>query len=358
MKINKDHQIAHKILDIVTIGLSFFTLFLLIKSIRSFGGSVIFVLLTGFGTYLSIVRKDFKIEINFLSQISLIIALINYIAYRGTAIGFSENIVISNSVLTVILSILTNIMIIRPFGPRETAGVSSSFRIDVRQRVTGTVANDIVVITIGFASISVALFLALFKHDPSTRMLSIFSSVVIFWLINALLVSFYRGSKVPEGYISYLVVKKNQINADVLRKWFKYAVWGTLLIGTVLETIRGLWIIWFLSWIAFLMIILVCWRTWRYVFSHEEITTENLNPEALPTLFDPKFFLKYTGLFLLQEFFMFLSSFFFGIFTGGVKGYNRKAGVKNEIPGRLAHEGTHLSETPLGKPRGILQRLC
>jgi len=120
-----------------------------------------------------------------------------------------------------------------------------------------------------------------------------FTSFVIFWFIFSLVISFVRGSKIPEEYIIYLVTKKHLIDSDNLKKWFVSIVIGTFFIGTVLETIRGLWFVWILSWIAFLMIILTNWRTWRYVFFDKKVDADSLNLETLPTVHDPKFFLKY-----------------------------------------------------------------
>jgi len=295
-EIKYNHKSSHKLLSCLFISLVAFVIFLKIKSIQSFGGSDVFFFLVGFGFYLSSIHKDFQIEIKLFSIILLLLMILNYIGNVENKAGISNGTIISASSLIVLISILTSTIIIRPLGPREIPETSDPFKINIRRRVTGTIDSGIIAITLAYTTISIALFLTFYVNYLPNEIPLLFSSVVLFWLIVALLISFIRGRKVQDEYLHYLVSRKSSIKSYTLKRWFIYILIGTIFCGLLLETTRGLWSLWLLTWTSIVLIILTSWNTWRSVFSGKNVDADNLDLESLQDVYNPKFFLIYVGI--------------------------------------------------------------
>ncbi len=295
----QEHRFRHMLPNILTVILLYLIAFLKVRYFRSFGGSDVFLILAGLGYYLSIVHKRFQVEIILMVKIMLLLMLINHVAYRESISGFSEEIVVFASTITLLISILTMVITIRPFGSRESEGASSDFRMEIRARVSELVGAQMFGLVIGFIAISIASFASLYKNLGHNQMPLSFSGVLIFWLTGTLLVSLIRGRRLQEEYIIYLVKRKEEVNLDMIRKSFIYFAIGSFLFGLMLESLRGLWIMWILSWTTLLFIVLSIWTTWRYVFLHKEVDETILKPQALPSIRDFNNCLKFIGVFFL-----------------------------------------------------------
>ena len=286
--------------DLVTAGLVWIVILIQINNSRSLGGSYAIFYLALSVQFLRISFKTFRQEINTISHILLLLTLSNYVASLEATSGVSNKILLVASALVTIIVILTSKTVIWPYRAREIDNESSSFKIEIRKRVFEITAIRPVAIAVFYTTISAAIISGLLKVTPHFKTSMRFSCVVLFWLAVALSIGLRGARKIPEDYFFYLANRKERLNAIFFRKFFLYISVGTLLIGTFIEiAIRGLLLMWFISWLVILLILLLCWQTWRCVSSDKEVDISGLSPDALPSVLNPKIAFRFIAINIL-----------------------------------------------------------
>jgi hypothetical protein len=303
---NKKQKIDGIVASFSTVGIFLFALYLYIKSPQWLGGSEIFFFIAGLGIFFSKKVKALQVDINLLIQAVLLLMIFNYFAAMEYVKGLNETSMIASSIILVLASIVTAIAVRRPLG--ASSEDSAELKRDVRRRVLPLVDSGIIAITLGYTVVTIALFSAI-SHEGFINSFRIkFSTLILLCFIGALCVSFMRGRRVQDAYINFLVTKKLKGDIAQINKWGKYLLVGTFALGTLVETIRGLWTTWLLSWTAFLMIVLTTWRTWKYFFVESTVNQNSLDSKSLPNSFGIRTLIKYVGIN-----FVVICIYFFGI---------------------------------------------
>ncbi|MDA8172425.1 MAG: hypothetical protein M0Z48_11440 [Nitrospiraceae bacterium] len=206
--------------DSVTIVLLFIVIFLQARNFRFFGGGYAFFYLALFVQFFKIYYKNFRREVNTVSQILLLVALSNYAAGQEAANGISNEVVFINASLTMLIVLLTFKMVIWPLRPFDTK--DPRLKIKARSRVFEITAIKPMMLTLFYVGISAAIFLA-FK-DTHNVIPIMFSPVAMFWLAFALSTGLKGAREIPEDYFLYVVNRKEKLNPIFFRKWFLYSV--------------------------------------------------------------------------------------------------------------------------------------
>jgi hypothetical protein len=280
--------------------------YLHIKAVYAFGGSDIFLYIVAFAVIVSSKHKVLRVDISIFLEILLLLMFLNYLVYIEHERGFSSNITVLADVTVVLISMLTSILIIRPFGWDKKL---SSLKVEIKKRVVAVVSSTVLALTLLYTGVTTAMFTALF-HDVHRKVLPKVSLIILGWFIFSLVVTFLRGRKIEEEYVSYLVTKRYPLSMGDIKKRFLYLIFGSFILGGATETIRGLWSAWFLTWLAFLMIILTSWRTWQHTFTREEgeVNEDVLDLEVLPDFYDIRLLVRY---FVINLFIIIAYSYFF-----------------------------------------------
>jgi len=275
----------------------------------SIGGTLIFMSIIGINYYFSIIYKQFAVELGLFSLSLVSLMGLNFLAYIEYANGFSETILIGTLVATFIIAITILYLTNSPFGPRETSN-SPIFRIELRKRITGLIGHSSAV-AFGFPVITASVFMGIRDEPIIKENVLSFPTLSLMWVVIGLMLglALMRKQKDLNNYIRYLVVKKSEINIAFLKKWFFPINIGIFIVGLVFEINRGFWFLWLYSWLAFLLILILGWKIWKYVFqknSYEITTIETEKVLSIPSYSDPKYFLKFVGIFTAVGFFYFI----------------------------------------------------
>ncbi len=283
----EENVISQLFSDLLIIGLLFFIIFLDARTSYSIGDGYAFVYLAVFVQLMRIYYKQFRREANAISQILLLLTLSNYVATVEASQGITTEVVIAGFMLVVLIVHLTFNIVILPFTPREVK------KSEIRKRVTEIIAIRPVGLTIFYAGLSASAYLGLSSASLYKKIPILFSGVAMSWLLLALVTGLRGARAIPNDYFFYLVNRKEKLNTILVRKWFLYISAGTFVIGTSIEmALRGLLLMWIISWAVMLLILLQCWQTWKCVFSDKEVNIDELSPDVLRSAYNPRIALK------------------------------------------------------------------
>lgn len=268
----------------------------------SIGGSLIFISLIGINSYLSFKYKQFARELTFVSIIVFSLMVLNFLAYIEN-VSDSLNIVLFGTIAIIfIMSHIIALLADGRFGPKETS-TSVITIIELRKRIMGLIFH-IGFISSTFSIVTASVFLAI-RDEMSTSIdkhILKFSAISLICFIAGLIfvLLMIRKWKNIAYYIPYIVLNKSDVNIDFLRKWFFHIAMGLLIIGLAFESQRGFWLLWIFSWLAFILIIVLEWKIWKYVFSKDVFDIATLELEKIQSMpsfsfSDPQYALKLVG---------------------------------------------------------------
>jgi len=259
----------------------------------SIGGSHVFISIIGFMYCLSFLYREFASDFTLLSLILVSFMGLNFVAYIEHTKGLSENVVAGVIIVSIIILISIWWLIQKPLWVERH---SVSEKIELIKRVAGFITS-IIVIPLIF-TVATASVLLVLKNEliVKNHILSL-STISLGWILLSLILILTIKRKIFNNTIPYLIVKRVEINITSIKKWFPTIAIGIFIFGSGFEITRGLWIFWLGSWLAFVLVIVTLWKTWKYVFfkknDYDIVDIKDNIFIAFPSTSDPRFFLKF-----------------------------------------------------------------
>jgi len=294
----KNRYLIPLLINFITVSALLFHLIVLWKFYPFYvGGSFILTTVIAFIFYLSFVYKDYALPLSLFSFILLLIMALNFFAAYEYYHGYSTYIEITIGTLTVMVSILVMCLVSGAF-KSKVASDPRVERIELKKRIFYIIYN--IPMIIGICALSAGIALSGMRDNRIVRRecTPIFAHLSVAWIVIGILFVLYQLRKWDflDAYISTMAVKKSEVNVTWLKKWFGSATIVIFLAGFGIEIQRGFWLLWFFSWLAFVMISIVAWKMWRFVFSRDASCTEtNLDLERirrLPSFSEPTYVIK------------------------------------------------------------------
>jgi hypothetical protein len=238
----------------------------------SIGGTLIFISVIGIMNYFSIIYKDYVMEFSLFSFVLFLLMALNFFAFFEYQHGYSWRIEAIMCALIVTVTILARRLTINPIRLKENSNLSVERR-ELQERISYIVSHSFM-ITGFYAVVTATVFSAIRGGRLIGKECTLyFSNLSFMWLgvgLIFVLLLMRRWSYLDE-YISSLVVKRSQINMIWMRKWFGPLIICIFLLGLGVEIQRGFWLLWFFSWLVFVLIVVMIWKVWRFVFEQEPL---------------------------------------------------------------------------------------
>jgi hypothetical protein len=300
------------VIDFTILGAFLYYLFFIWhKYPLSVGGSLIFFTPISFMFYLSFVHKKFHLEFSLFSLIIFSLMCLNFIAYIEHIQGLSNS-VLAGTVICQVTIVVCVVRLIRMSFEVDKPG-STPVRKALDTRVSRYLASRLA-FSLAFVVITGAILKGIgddnFQKNNILQLLN-FSTLSLVWLNIGLLLVLTMKRQVVACAIKKLVVNKEEWRITSIRNKFIFSAAALFVAGSFFEIMRGLWIMWFCSWIALLLTAVTIWRVWRYTFTKEksetavEIREEMI--QELPSLEDFSYVLKFVGIgTVISGFYLFL----------------------------------------------------
>jgi hypothetical protein len=296
-KIIIERNCLSTIIDLSILGAFLCYLFFIWKKYPySIGGSLVFFTPICVIYYFSFVYKNFQVEFSLLSLIIFSLMVLNFIAYIEHTDGFSEVVLTGVFVcqITILLSVFRLMQKAFQIG-KDVSLPKRALTIRIWRYLAGSFA-----ITITFLLATATFFMAINSNGSmGNKILNLFNFPTwgLIWINIAFVLSLTRKRRSVDRAIKKLCVKKNVWTITSPVKKFVFISAALFLSGSVLETARGLWVVWFFSCLALSLSIVAVWRVWSCTLAGESprviVESEEEIIAQIPAIENPTYFLKF-----------------------------------------------------------------
>lgn len=264
---NKSHYLLDYLGAIILVGLALLN----IKHPGSLGGSIILSIVCAFFYILSVSYKKYQQEISFAVFLLAAIIGFNYVAYLEF---YEQALSIRYAVILVLIFVLIIIsFLVLIIGPTKVAVKTrqpeSSESLEIRKRIYQRLFYP--VYGFHFTLATGAIFSGfLIAQSPELYTAKWFrlSYHTMFWIIMSFVISLIALSRIPDYYIDSIIMKERIPICNVRRKLLSGYILIVVL-GSICEYYRGLWVLWIESSLLLGIIILDAWKVWKHIFETE-----------------------------------------------------------------------------------------
>jgi len=173
--------------------------------------------------------------------------------------------------------------------------ISSPASIELWKEGTGLLYFRLI-IPLVYITLTIAILWAERDSIPIVEHKIRFLPIVFLITIVSLTFSTFKLQKKEKNAYRYFFTGKTDISEIkyTCKQFFRISLAVIILLNIFVEVIRGMWFFNFLTWILFSLILLFIWRFLENLFTQplEDINKSEVNVDQLPSLYNPKFFLK------------------------------------------------------------------
>lgn len=275
--INKKERTAHFLVYInyVAIILLAYLIYKFKFGLFSFGGSLMLVAIINMLFYLKRTVKPLALELSSAALMVTGLAVINFLSYWEISGKNIDMTYLTISYICLYFFIATSSAILGlPFKKNDSVSETEK---PVYRQIMRTLSMPMYVFGLVFAMLSGLMTYFILVHEPnaviSCPLLRIIY-VAVFWLVIALFVIYIYFSKIKDDDIRKFVLeeKLNIVNYNIkkVKKYFAIFFFLIILFGSVMETQRGMWVMWIETILLLGLMSLIIWKIYKHVFQAED----------------------------------------------------------------------------------------
>lgn len=229
------------------------------------GGSLAFMTILAFGHFYALKYRELSLPISLLSVAVFSLVALNFLLFLIVSMGLSLNLLAAPFVALIIMSQCFYHASIRHFMSKSAK--FEPLQNDLMRRVRLLIFSGTHV-SILFIYVAAIMFMASMEYEPLKDLSYKFSNIFILSLLIG--PTFLLSTK--RRHLNFAIEKLTTLkivsadNLSIIKKRFFSLAFIMLLLGSGLELMRGLWIIWIGSWLALCLIMINIYRTWKYIF--------------------------------------------------------------------------------------------
>lgn len=251
------------------------------------GGSFVFTAICAFLIFLNIITKKYNAILRLWITILLLLIVMNFLGYQeahGEALSIQYLAVYFVLYLIVFFVWVAAFRVYFP--PKANIINNKDSEAQSDKKIWERIYSKIWVapfIMFMFIFVTIAFFGAVIKKnmlDRFTQSYFSFIDIASFWLIIGNIIGFISFRGVSGEYINYSI-DTPKTSMPYFKKTLIIISIVILIFGTVFEVNRGMWSLWFLTYMFLFSMVILHWRIWKYIFYPKDIN-QGLDYESLP----------------------------------------------------------------------------
>lgn len=246
------------------------------------GGSIVFITLIALNCFFSTLRIVNPWFLTTFSMMLLLFMSINHVAYLESLHGVQSSYIPWYICLGYIMFHVYSISVCLSIGSGSER--RSESEIGLRKSITIRILMKVFFPYLIGALVTGAVFLVYAHREAFTVKLSLMKHY-LFWFIVGQAWVLIANRKEIDWAFSKLTIEKSALRIRNPRKIFIVFALATLFIGSAFEMMRGLWFVWFGTWLAVTLMVMNYWRMWKYSLSeNNKYTYESIDNNRLDTM--------------------------------------------------------------------------